>query len=165
MIKLDTMHMYIKIRKLKKEDIKEVSKLVFNLYKKWDKIDPIDKIDKKWFCSDKHYVYLRKLIKNKNNLFLVAQVDNKIAGYLLARVRERAPFLQKVGDISETYIDPKYSRKGIGSSLTKIAFDWVKKNRFNWITVSTHSLDKEAIYFWESKGFKEFNKDFKIRIK
>lgn len=31
--------------------------------------------------------------------------------------------------------------------------------------VGTHSLDDEAISFWEGRGFKEFNKFFKLEDK
>lgn len=150
------------IRKLKNEEIKEISPLMLALYEKWDKIDPIDKINKDWFCSNKQYNYLKKILIDKRKLFIVAEENKKIIGYLLAEIEEREPFLQKVGYIAETYINPNFRGKGVGSALFKEAINWFDKKKIKWKTVSTHSLDDEAISFWERKGFKEFNKTFKL---
>ena len=147
------------------EDVKEISELMLKLYLKWDKIDPIDKIDKSWFCSKKHYDYIHKLMKDKNCLILTAKEDDKIVSYLIAFVKERQPFLQKVGDISETFTLPSYRGKGAANKLTEEAFKWFKKNKLQWFTVSTHSLDEEAIAFWKKRGFSEFNKNFKLSSK
>jgi ribosomal protein S18 acetylase RimI-like enzyme len=148
---------------LVKQDIKDFAVLMLELYSKWDKIDPIDKINKDWFCSKKHYSYIHKLIKDRNCLILIAKESNNIVSYLIAFIKERQPFLQKVGDIAEAYTIPEYRKKGIVNTLTESAFDWFKKNKIKWFTVSTHSLDKEAISFWKKRGFVEFNKNFKLR--
>ncbi len=153
------------IRKLKNEEIKEIAPLMLALYEKWDKMDLIDKIDKKWFSSNKQYDYIKKILIDKNKLFLVSEENKKIIGYLLAEIEERKPFLQKAGYIAETYINPNFREKGVGSALFKEAINWFDKNKIKWITVSTHSLDNGAISFWEGRGFKEFNKFFKLKHK
>lgn len=153
------------IRKLKNEEVKEIAPLMLYLYEKWDEIDPIDKIDKKWFLSNKQYSYLKKILEDKNKLFLVAEENNKLIGYLLAEIEERKPFLQKAGYIAETYAIPESRGKGVGTALFRKAIEWFEKNKLNWIMVGTHSLDEEAISFWEGRGFKEFNKFFKLEHK
>lgn len=153
------------IRKLKNGEVKEIAPLMLSLYEKWDEIDPIDKINKKWFSSNKQYNYLKKMLMDKNKLFFVAEEDNKIIGYLLAEIEERKPFLQKAGYIAETYTKPSFRGKGIGSALFKKAIGWFDKKKIKWIMVSTHSLDNEAISFWQGRGFKEFNKFFKLEHK
>lgn len=150
------------IRILKNEEIKEIAPLMFSLYKKWDKVDKIDKIDNNWFLSNKQYNYLKKTQVDNNKLFLVAEENNKIIGYLLAEIEERKPFLQKTGYIAETYIKPQYRTKGAGSELFKNAMNWFKRKKIKWIIVGTHSLDNEAISFWQGRGFREFNKFFKM---
>ena len=65
--------------------------------------------------------------------------------------------------MSEIFITPNGRRKGCGKMLVKKAIGWFKENCLDWYTVSTHSLDKEAISFWESMGFKEYNKFFKMK--
>lgn len=151
----------MKITKLRKDDVKELSVLMLKLYQKWDDIDPIDKINRDWFGSKKHFDYINKLMNDKYCLILIAKENNKIISYLIAFIKERQPFLQKVGDISETYTIPEFRRKGVAKRLTETAFEWFKKNNLKWFTVSTHTMDKEAISFWKKRGFVEFNKNFK----
>ena len=153
----------MKIRKLKKGDIKEFSVLMLELYKKWDKIDPLDKIDKKWFCSKKQYSYVEKLMKKKNNVIFVAEDNNKLVGYLMANVELRKPFHQKAGYIAETFTLPRHRGKGVAKKLVAEAFRWFKKHKLKWYIVGTHSMDREANSFWHKRGFKEFNKILKLK--
>ncbi len=153
------------VRKLKKSDAGKIAPLMLELYKKWDKIDPIDKINKSWFYSKKLPGYVKKLIGNKNKLLLVAESGSEITGYLLAEVEERKPFLQTAGYIAETFVMPGHRGEGIASALLKKALEWLRKRKIKYAFVGTHSLDKEAISFWKKKGFKEFNKFFKLKLK
>lgn len=100
------------IRTLKEEDIKNVAPLVLSLYKKWDYIDPIEKIDTTWFLSDKQYDYLKNILLDKNKLFIVAEENNILVGYLLAEIEQRKPFLQNVGYIAELYSKLEFRGKG-----------------------------------------------------
>ncbi|MBN2458454.1 GNAT family N-acetyltransferase [Candidatus Woesearchaeota archaeon] len=160
--------MHIHIRKLnkssvKENDIKEVAKLMFELYKRWDEIDPIDKINKRWFCSKRHHDYLKGLLRNKDCIHLVAEDKGRIVGYIFAYVEQRQLFLKKVGYISELYVLPGYRGSGLGKALVARVISWFKLHRLAWFTVSTHSLDEQANTFWQSRKFKEFNKVFKLK--
>lgn len=151
----------MKIRKLQSKDFSQMCHLMLALYSKWDRMDPIDKIDKKWFCSRKHYNYLKGLCRDKNMIILVAEEDSKIVSYMSAEVLEREPFLQKVGHLLEAYTLSEYRGRGIANRLLNSIYTWFKEKKIKWYTASTHSLDDSAILFWEKRGFKEFNKNFK----
>ena len=151
------------IRELKESEVNLIIPLMKSLYKKWDKIDPIDRIDGDWFSSTGCLDYLRNIISDKNKSFLVVFEDNKIIGYLFAEIETRKPFLQKTGYLAELYVLPDYRGSGLGSELFKKAMDWFNKKDIKRVTVGTHSFDDEAISFWESKGFVEFNKSFKLK--
>ncbi len=153
----------ISIRKLKKKEAKEVSHLILELYEKWDKIDPIERIKRSWFSSKDQERYIHEILDDKSKLFLVAVSKKKIIGYLLCEAEERKPFLKKVGYIDEAYVEPDYRGKGVASRLLKKAFDWFDERGLTWITLETHSLDEQAISFWENKGFQEFNKVFRMK--
>ena len=87
-----------------------------------------------------------------------------VSGYLKAEIREREPFLKKVGYISEAYIIKEARRKYVGSLLLDHALKWFRDNDIIWTTVSTHSKDEDAIAFWEKKGYIEYNKFFKRKV-
>lgn len=153
----------MKIRKFKKEDVKQLMLLRLKLFLKWDKMDPIDKIDRKYFRSQKHSTLLNKWIKDKKRLTLVAEDDGKLVGYMMSTITVRESFLQKIGYLAEAWIEPKYRKKGITTEFFKQTKQWFKKNKLKWSVASTHSLDKQANNFWMNRGFKEFNKTYKIK--
>jgi len=151
------------IREMDENDIEIVSKLISELYKKWDAIDSIDKIDQEWFGSEKQFDYLKKLLDDEKCRIMIYEEDGIIVSYLMASIQERKPFLKMVGDIAETFTLAEYRNKGIANKLVERAFTWFRDNDIEWFTVSTHSEDTGAISFWENRGFKEFNKNFKMQ--
>ena len=154
----------MKIRKLQSKDFSQMCQLMLALYSKWDRMDPMDKIDKQWFGSQKHHNYLKCLCKDKNMIILVAEEDSKIVSYMSAEVFVRKPFLQKASELLEAYTLPEYRGRGIANKLLANILVWLKKKNVKWYTASTHSLDKDAIKFWEKRGFREFNKTFKKKL-
>jgi len=115
------------------------------------------------FIND-HKERILGFLNSKTKRLYVALFAKKIVGYLKAEILEREPFLQKVGYISETYIVPQYRGKMTGTKLVKLSLEWFKESGLNWTTVSTHSLDKQAINFWGKQGYREFNKFFKMKF-
>lgn len=155
---------YISIRIANENDLEILMNMEFELFKKWSSIDEIDKINSSWFFSSEHKEKTLKLLKSKKDRIYVAILDNKIVGYLKCHIKKREPFLKKVGHISEAFILERYRSKKIGTKLLDVALNWFRENGLIWTTASTHSLDTEANIFWEKKGYKEFNKYFKMRL-
>lgn len=92
---------------------------------------------------------------------LLAKAEARHVAYLKAEIKEREPFLRPVCNIAETYVVKGQRRTGIATKLCLEAEAWAKNKGIRWMTVSTHSLDQEAIRFWEKRGYAEFNKDLK----
>ena len=153
----------MKIRELEVKDKKQVKNLIFNLFSKWDDLDEIDMINKEWFNSKEFDLYFNKILINDNIKFLVLELEDNIVSYIKGEILLREPFLKKVGNISEIYTLEEVREKGYGKKLFNELILWFKKNNLDWFVVSTHSLDEEAISFWENKGFKEYNKYFKLK--
>lgn len=146
------------------KDVDDVMQLEYNLFKKWDAIDPVDKIDENWFNSKQHVRHVNNYIKNDSNRIFLAFEEKKCLGYLKSEIREREPFLQKVGYIAEVFIVPQSRGKQIGTQLLDKAQEWFRQNKITWSTVSSHTLDNEAIAFWEKKGYEDFNRFFKMHL-
>ena len=139
----------MEIRIAKKEDARIIMDFEFMLFKKWDSMDPIDKIDESWFKSKEHLKQTVNPINDASKRIFLAFENNKCLGYLKVEINEREPFLKKVGYVSETYVIEESRGMHVGSKLLDKALVWFKENNIAWTTVSTHSLDKEAIGFWE----------------
>ncbi|MCK4669977.1 MAG: GNAT family N-acetyltransferase [Nanoarchaeota archaeon] len=153
----------MKIRKLKKGDVKQVALLRLKLFLKWDAMDPIDKIDRKYFKSQKHYAFLKKWIADKKRLTLVTEDNGKITAFIMSTITVREPFMKTVCYLGEIWVEPKYRKKGITTEFIKQTKKWFSKHKIKWVIVSTHSLDKQANKFWKGRGFKEFNKIYKMK--
>jgi len=154
----------MEIKIAKEKDAKIIMDFELSLFRKWDKIDPIDTIDESWFKSEKHLQRTIKFIKDDSKRIFLAFENNNCLGYLQVEINEREPFLKKVGYVSEIYIVEESRGRQLGSKLLDKALEWFREKGVVWTTVSTHSLDKEAIIFWEKKGYKEYNKFFKMKV-
>lgn len=152
------------IREAKLEDVQQLMKLEKSLFSKWDELDPIDKINIEWFYSESHKKHLTSVLKdNKNKVFVLVDKEN-IIGYVKAHLFCREPFLEKVGYVSELYVEKPYRSQGVGKQLLDEAIKWFKQQKLKWTTTSTHLLDTEAINFWKKRGYEEFNTFFKMRL-
>ena len=89
----------------------------------------------------------------KRNLFLIAEEDNKIAGFLIAEiwVNKRYSF------INDTYIIPEYRRKGIASDLMKEYEIRCKRLKIKTIIGLVLTTNKKMHKFKEKLGYKRGN--------
>ena len=154
----------MKIRAAKLEDIQQLMKLEMSLFNKWDELDPIDKVNIDWFSSESHRKHLTSVLEDsKNKIFVLVDKQN-IVGYVKAHLFCREPFLEKVGYISDLFVENSYRSQGIGKKLVEEAIKWFKQKNLKWTTTSTHLLDSKAINFWKKRGYEEFNTYFKMRL-
>ena len=60
----------------------------------------------------------------------------------------------KMIEIKRMYVNKEYRNIGIASKLLENAENWVSKNGFKQIILSTSAYQKEAIKFYLKKGYK-----------
>jgi|TARA_Y100000310_G_C20274513_1_gene619596 ribosomal protein S18 acetylase RimI-like enzyme len=152
----------MKIRKAKKEDLKEMMSLSYSLFSKFEKLDSNDKLIKNYFGSKKQYNDILKEMKNRKNCFFVAETNEKITGWLLVNIFDNWPMykIRKKGNFGLLIVDSKYRKKGIGNRLVNEGYKWFKQKGIKNFTVTTHALDKKANSFWKHIGFKQYNIKF-----
>ena len=95
-------------------------------------------------------------IKDKDTIFIVAEDNGEIAGYILGCIN-----LVKRNEVSlqETRVLMKHRRKGLGKQLNKEFFKECKRRKVNLIFTT---IDKEHIPFYvKSLGFK-ISKDLAV---
>jgi len=71
--------------------------------------------------------FSRKNLKNPLNLLLVAEINNKIVGFTEASVKKVDQKLE--GFWEKAYIKKEFRRRGVGKSLGKEIFKWLKKKK------------------------------------
>lgn len=104
---------------------------------------------------------LKRFIGSKNDIYLVAKFENKIAGYLLATFN---PFL-KEAYLIDVVVKSEYRKKGVATSLMKEAFLLLNKRKCNWIWALVKENNERMFKVLKKKGFSKgakFNVFYKV---
>ncbi len=126
-----------KIRKARKNDIKNCQKLIYNSLKTAKLNKNLQERLFKEYTLDK----LKELLKQ--DLIYISENKNSIIG--TGRLSEK-------GEIRSIYVHPKFQRKGFGKAMIKKIENLAKKRRYK--RVFLHSLPN-ALEFYEKLGFKK----------
>lgn len=122
----------IHIRDAKSEDLRSIYKIAQDSFK-----DPYP------------LRLLRHIHQTRPEGFLVAEIEEKIVGYLIGLVRWR-----NVGHILAIAVDKNHRRKGVGSALIINALDRLKKNGANHVKLEVRASNESAQKFYNKVGFK-----------
>ncbi|MCZ2458796.1 MAG: GNAT family N-acetyltransferase [Chitinophagales bacterium] len=95
----------------------------------------------------------------KNNIFLLAYVDERPAGYVRMREFNNPPGLEKfpVMEIARIYVEKEFIGKGVGPALMRrcIAISIDLKKELIWLGVWKKNF--RALSFYEKWGFEKFS--------
>lgn len=86
-----------------------------------------------------------KDLKSGKQIWLVAEVNNKIIGFANAEFEDK-----KEGWLRMLYIDRKFRRRGVGNKLTEERLNWLKKNGVKKV--------RAGMFFKNSKSIKNLKK-------
>lgn len=107
--------------------------------------------------------YIADAIKNSEQLLLIAEVENKIVGYVLAAVEE-APFYSSerfIGIIADATVEKTIRRQGMLTQLFQEALNWFKQKGVSYIELSVDARNTAAIAAWRKLGFE----NYKLRLR
>lgn len=128
--------------------------LLINLMKKLDSETTflIREQDEFSLTIEQEEGFISKNIDSPVNLFLVAQIDNKIVGTcgVVGNTRKRKRHEVSVG----IAIAKKYWGIGIGFKLMETAIMWSKSNQVTRIFLHVDTTNERAIYLYKKVGFK-----------
>lgn len=109
------------------------------------------------------YFYL-ELYENFPKVFLVAEVDNKIVGYIMCRIEtggpefKRTPFgLTRKGHIVSVAVLPEYRQHGIGSALITEAMRGMIEYNASECFLEVRVTNEQAINLYKELGFQIVN--------
>lgn len=96
--------------------------------------------------------------QDESQLFLLAFVDQKPAGFLRARIVETDRAMDVMepywGSIEELYVDDRFRGLNLGSRLMDEAFVWLREKKIPTVTLETYAWNQSAGNFYQKKGFK-----------
>lgn len=134
----------MKIRKAKVEDASEIVRFHKNTIKKINSKDYTKKIIDAWTKNIKTFKLKKRLKNNKNRIYFVAVLKNKIVGFILIDKEEKI--------IRALYTHHKFQRQGIGKKLLKKGEEKLKKLG---VKKSKMHCSITAIPFYKSQGYKK----------
>lgn len=139
--------MEIKIRKIKKEDLKKLAKIYSITYS-----NPDYDIGEKW-DNKTAYKMLKNIFEKQPDLAFLAEDNKKIIGGFLVSVKPWWDGNHLVD--GEIFIHPKYQKTGIGTNLSKTMFNYAKK-KYKVIKWDTFTFkDQYPLKWYKSLGFTE----------
>lgn len=143
----------MKIRKAKKEDLKIIDEIYLEgvidelrtQYPKRSKKDILKEINK---YKKQRIVDFGKDIKDKNQYWIVAEVDKEIVGFGSSEIKN------KEGRLVLLYVKKFFRRKGIGRKLTEERINWLKKKGIKKVWAGMLINNKSSRNNLEKMGFK-----------
>ncbi|MCL4447713.1 MAG: GNAT family N-acetyltransferase [Thermoplasmatales archaeon] len=143
----------IKIRDLKREDLKEATNLVMRLKKFNSEHDPLFNVSEE---LEKNVTeYLASAIKLETRDVLVADFKKKIVGVIMGEILTR-PFYNPSKElrVTEIYLLPEYRKGGLGKKLLDSLIEKEKGKSCNIITVEFPSENLLAHKFYTGLGMR-----------
>lgn len=154
----------IVIRKAKNEDFNKIHKLVMQVHKlhikeRSDIYKDIDPLTLQEFIEN---------LSNNNNIYIVAEQENKIVGICFSQIREisnnKIMKDRKTLYIEDICVDKSKQRKGIGKKLYEQLVHIAKEKNIDNIELMVWGFNVDAIKFYENLGMKVKNLKFEQKI-
>ena len=108
-------------------------------------------------------------LSNSNNIYLVAQLENKIVGICFSQIKEiannRIMKDRKILNIGDICVDEKYQRNGIGKKLYNQIVQIAKEKNIHNVELTVWKFNKNAIKFYENLGMNVKNLKFEQKTR
>ncbi len=150
------------VREYRKSDKTVAIQLIEGMKDAMIAFDTLDEYDKKEGYGAEYLKEIVKGVSKKNKIFYVAEVKDKVVGYVIAELPE-APSkadllglkepLKKFGTITEIYVESHHRGSNIGSKLIEKVEKWLKENGCNIATVGFFTSNKKALDFYNKLGY------------
>ena len=124
-----------------------------------------DSYVKDWALSNESKEYFLDLIKDQ--FVLVAEVENKIIGYIAGSIYNDLSYSYYEGKTAEAnnmFVKQEFRHLGVGKKLFTCFIDWCKSNNAKRIMVTASSGNANAIKFYKSMGFDDINLTLKKEL-
>lgn len=139
----------VRISELK--DTKEANNLLTLLIRDEKQYDP--SINENCVISR----FYEDMISNDSNILLVAEIDNKIIGYLYGYIVDNGnTYLDKVSKLDALYIIKEYRKNKIATKLINEFKSWSLKNGVKYIELQVLNDNTSAVNLYKKEGFRSF---------
>jgi ribosomal-protein-alanine N-acetyltransferase len=121
-------------------------------------IIPVMEINLKTLPEHYSDYFYESLLSELPEAFLVAEVENRIVGYIMCKTEYGFSNFKKLGFVKKGHIVsiailPEHRRKGIGIGLVEEAIIGVKLKKSDELYLEVRRSNNEAIKLYEKLGF------------
>jgi ribosomal protein S18 acetylase RimI-like enzyme len=108
-------------------------------------------------AADKEF--LQNALRDKSRLFLVAEIESRVVGFLTAIItkNETIPFLVScpICRVGTIVVDEKCRASGVGTELMSACSKWAASKGAEQIKLEVMAFNQSAQKFYEKLGFKD----------
>ena len=152
----------VEIRKATIKDLNMIRKLNNSLFElEYNNFDDTLKLN--WPMEQEGEEYFTDMINNE--IVLVAQVDDKVVGYLAGSICEPISYITETfAELDNMCINDEYMRCGIGTLLMQKFKEYCREKNIQNIRVTASAKNNRAIQFYIKNGFEDYNITLKYKI-
>jgi GNAT superfamily N-acetyltransferase len=152
------------IRKAKLKDVETVLKLERELFSSQIEIvkkhspEHLKDLNQKETTVEIVEKFIKRLIRSKNGLVLVAEIDGKPVGHAAVLIKKNIPIfkMEYIGELTDIYVREEYRGMGISTELKSEAFKWLKEKKIKKVLLHVFPDNESAIPVYNSWGFSPF---------
>jgi GNAT superfamily N-acetyltransferase len=96
---------------------------------------------------------LAELVADPAHLFLVAEEDGQVIGFVNANFRPQLHHLGRVGTIDELVVDEAFRGRRVGERLVEAVLEEARRRGADVVEVMTHERRERARAFYRRCGF------------
>jgi ribosomal protein S18 acetylase RimI-like enzyme len=101
--------------------------------------------------------HLRRILKSKDGLGLVALDRGRVVGYSLSEIKETGGLkLEKIGYVHEVAVTVGYRRRGIGEKMFDEILKWFHSKNIDRVELEVTAKNQVAYSFWKKHGFTDY---------
>lgn len=152
----------VSVVKATQKDMPEVAKLSIEMLRYHNKLlDGYFTI----FPYEKYVEKFKQKLKDKRYM-LVAKIDNKVVGFLLAEFKETPHYkYTNTCMINEVAVSEKYRSYGIGTALLKKTLSVCKNKKIEEVKLDVYNVNMGAKRLYERLGFNVLHQQMSIILK
>ncbi len=149
----------MKIRKAKKADFEEYSKIKEEDFREYSKLI---KKNIKYSKKDSN-IEFQRILKSKEDYLFFAEDKEKIIGFIHGEIENNKS--GKKADIEYIHVIKEYRKKGIASKLINAFINVAKSKKCNYLTLKVNKKNTHAIKLYNKFRFEITNYVMRKQIK
>lgn len=111
-------------------------------------VERVTEIARRVFPIPRSEAYFQRLFRKYPKDFYVAESNNEVVGFILARVKEK-----ELGWVERIAVQPQNQNQGIGTAMMSFIFDQLKATGAGTIGLYARTSNQRGVSFYQKLGF------------